>query len=653
MNPEGLVRLVVAGLVSLGLFGLLGCGKSKSETPANTPTTIEVEGRLLHVSPIPDPTANDYKDCLFTTTFEVNGVSRVQAGDAQQDAAIPERMVLVMPAFLDRKLTPQAALKSGQTLRAQLCRFDQLGRPFSRMQQADTVEDIDLPLYFSDQVEVITSFRSLPKPEVQEFAAIAQSAITETPTFQPSTAQQAAIANAIERIRERRDAHGGWDKWTAELAPVIEQIAASTAAAPPPVFDEPFSVRSFRSLTMAFAPDHPERVNTSRALIQLRDGLALGGTELIVAPVPDRDLVGVDQIYASLRPDDGIWNPHRLRRNLHVLEQGIEILDSSEAMRAAATAWRSSPTNMPLFFFESHDGHPAGGAVRVHGEAIAERVRASVPRLPGASGLVLSWYDIKSPPAYAAAPFRSQHRHPILSENATMHPDNPASPVLLFGDSYLQNPGGGGISDIVGAGLGHVPHQFMRSSGALEMPRHLARSPRHRKGKKVAVLVFNEALLDPHHESWLVVDFSRNKAEFERYVRLSAEGELRLNYNSQEDFAALVPRETDAGFVADARRAYIPYAAAGPLHIDCLPTRYRDDRPMLLSMQITNRKPQTMTVLMDGKELRSVPLTHDVNKLHLVFEPTPGRSQLSLRFPKDGGNLFIEALRVFESSVEN
>jgi len=56
------------------------------------------------------------------------------------------------------------------------------------------------------------------------------------------------------------------------------------------------------------------------------------------------------------------------------------------------------------------------------------------------------------------------------------------------------------------------------------MPRHLARSRTHFVGKKVAVLVFDEVLLDLHRESWALVDFAAGRSEFERYTRLSSSG---------------------------------------------------------------------------------------------------------------------------------
>ena len=646
MNLERILHwrvALLAGMFVLGC-GLTGCGNGGAAvTTQPRPATLHVEGTLRHISPIPEPTTNEYKDCLFTAVLEVNGV---------QTGSVPERVILVMPAFLDRKLSAQSAFKTGQTLSARVCRFDELGRPFATMQQADTVEEIDLPLYFSDQTKVVGSFRAWTKPSLSITSAgfAASSGQTSASvSLQPSAVQREAIAGSIRRIHERRDAHGGWAAWDQALAPVIGKIIATEAHSPLPIFDVPFSVRSFRSLRQRFDSEDPERVRTTQALVQLRDGLALGGTELVLAPVPDRDLVGLDRIHAEARPADGIWNPHRLRRNLHLLAQGLELLDTTEAMRSAASG------KSPLFFFESHDGHPAGGAVRVHGEAIAARLIQSnglTPLPPADPELALSWHAIESPPAYPNAPFRLKHQHPLLRQGQTLHPDNPDSPILLFGDSYLKNPhGGGGVSDIVGAALNHVPHLLVRSSGAVEMPRHLARSRSHLAGKKVAVLVFNEALLDPHHESWTLVDFAAGRSEFERYVRLSASGRNHLNYNSQADFSTLAPREKPPGFLATPKRAYIPLATSGPFHVDCLPTRFAEGRETLVFVRVRTRHPQGMDILKDGVLIRSIPLTHQLNDLHLVLDlgGSSGSSVLSFRFPQGGGNLFFEALRVFET----
>lgn len=616
----GILLLPVILLLILAAVSWTGC------KPESKPHGTLVEGRVSQVSPMPDPETNPYKDCLFTAVLEV---------DSAEATNVSARLLLVLPGFLDRKPTPNASLQSHQLVRGRLRPFSDLGEPWASMQQADTVEELALPMMFAERLEIIDAFTSLAN----------QPAPPETPIFSSSprgtasNVQTSRIAAETQRIEELRDAHGGWDAWWSELEPIRQHVVSS----PLPRFEAPFAIWRVGPLTRRFEREHPHTQSMLASLSELRNAFASRGVDLVLAPVPSRDLIGIDQLHGAQRPPDGIWNPERLRRNLALLRRGIEVLDTSEALRAAATTNRE-----PLFFFESHDAHPVDGTLKQHGRAIAERVRATPNLPPFTPGNVsLQWIPIAPPHVHEAAGFVGRYAYPIASDaDGRGHPSDVHSPVLLFGDSFLRNPDGGGISDVVCAELDHVAHTVVRSSGALEMPRHLARADLDWDRLKVAVFVFDETLLDPHPEHWAVVPFDALRLEREAFGRLHRETSLLFDFNSQEDFALLQPREKPVGFVASPKRAYIPWAGS-PLHLDCPESSFESGKPVLVFLHLRTRHPQSMDVLFDGQVVRSLRLNHMVNTLRLVLRPERDARRLTLRIPQAGGNLFVEAFKVY------
>jgi|GEM_PF-1101327 len=593
----------------------------------------QLQGTVVQRSTLPDPAANQYVDCNYTAILELDSFDT--------EAALPERVLAVLPGFRNRTLEAEASLKNGDRIRASFLPLDEAPIEAQRIQQADQIEELGLP------VLLLKSAARIQAPEGNSpfpYRPVTQKAPVEevAPLPARSAIQAERIAAEIERIETLLAAQGGdWDAWANKLQPVHQQVQEK-AGAELPFFGARHSISSWHSLTNRFDPATPAHANLVASFKEFENGVRRHNTDFIFCPFPERDLLAIDAAFAELRPADGIWNPYRLRRNLALLRAGVEVLD-------ATTVFRQQPPDAPpLYYYGSTDLHPSGGGAERLAATVAERLEAYTWPAPPARSFSVNWKPIRPPEQrMPGCPFHLTHGQPVVADAAGRPVDGGTSPVLLIGDSFLRNPGGG-FWHLLCSRLGFDCKTFVRTSGAVEMPRHIARAhPRLWQGREVAVFVCYESLLDLVPQHWARTGASH--AQRQRYHELRATATLRFRFNEAADYELMPIREGYPGVKITPGRVFFPYAAV-PYHIDLPATDYAAGTPLLIHLETLSRQTQTLELLLDGTPAGVLHLTKHENVIDAVL-PAPGSAtkKLSISVPKGGGNFFIRNLEVWSA----
>jgi len=632
------------------LLGLLsGCG-GPSPVPPTVPTTntatttpdtaivttdwAQFEGTLVQRSTLPDPTSNPYPDCNYTAIVEL--------GSLNIETPLPERVLAVVPGFRKRTLVPEAALQNGDRIRALFLPLEEAPIETQRIQQADQIDELGLPVLLlktAERIEIADAPKAFPyrpvskTPPVEELVALPRT----------SAIQAERIATKIERIETLLTVQGGdWDAWAAKLQPLHAQIQRR-AGPTLPSFHQRHSIRSWHSLTNRFNPAKPADANLVASFKEFENGVRRHGSDFIFCPFPDRDLLAIDAVFAELRPADGIWNPYRLRRNLALLQAGVEVLDATTAFR------QQPPDAAPLYYYESTDLHPSGGGADLLAALVQDRLAAYDWPAPQARSFSTTWAPITAPAEpLADCPFQLPHRKPVVLDEHGPPVDGATSPVLLIGDSFLRNPAGG-FWYLLSGRLGHDCKTFVRTSGAVDMPRHVARAhPRLWQGREVAVFVCNENLLDLFPGQWARTESSQ--AERLRYQKIRPTATLLFRFNEPADYQLMPIREGYPGVEISTNRVFFPYAAV-PYHID-LPTKDYPDTPVLIHLEALGRIPQTLELLRDGKPAGVLKLTKHDNRIDAVLPAAANATRLSIKVAKGGGNFFISNLEVLSAEKQ-
>lgn len=111
--------------------------------PAATMELI-VTGRIQQIGHLPDPARLPYREALLP--IHLNTVSGVSQG------TVPDEIVVYVWGLRDRKLTPMASWKAGQTVRVKLIPWTQAERQYGQFARAELDDPdfrlIDLPTYW-------------------------------------------------------------------------------------------------------------------------------------------------------------------------------------------------------------------------------------------------------------------------------------------------------------------------------------------------------------------------------------------------------------------------------------------------------------------------------------------------------------------------
>jgi hypothetical protein len=259
------------------------------------------------------------------------------------------------------------------------------------------------------------------------------------------------------------NAHGGWTAWEAETEPYRKQLAEKIKAletdqrgekgndnlkARPLVGRGDFPLVEMdapSTLGYLWNPALYEKSEPVKVAVTLRKWLAARGIDLIIVPAPK-----MTQIYSEAFidgcPADGVISPHVQRALLGMLRSDVEVIDGFSLFRPLR-----DPN--PDFLYNSTEPHWSPRGQRVMAKEVADRIcryrfgaRARYG-LPAVRSSILP-FDLPEPFPYSESPLtpeaarRAADVQPkayvgIADQNGNQLSDDPKSPVLLVGNSFL------------------------------------------------------------------------------------------------------------------------------------------------------------------------------------------------------------------------
>jgi hypothetical protein len=309
-----------------------------------------------------------------------------------------------------------------------------------------------------------------------------------------------------------------------------------------------YLVEPVRSVPVRAYPETPPAVPTNEndiftAIVSFRDDLAKRGIKLLVMPAPNKSSIYPDML--TIRGDSAgstpalggeIGEPSRgrpgcmnstTREVLTVLKQaGVEVVDLFEAYTrvrgAPLRAYSETSPGVTANYYLAQDSHWSPEGMRLAADVVARRL------------LDLGWVE-EGPTKYATKPVTIKRHGDVLrmirvprverlyepeqincrqvvnAETGKPYVDDPNSPVLVLGDSFLRiyerdEPGSGGFIAHLAHNLGFGLTSIVNDGGASTLVRQqLARRPALLKGKKVVVWEFVERDIRFGTEGWQVI----------------------------------------------------------------------------------------------------------------------------------------------------
>jgi alginate O-acetyltransferase complex protein AlgJ len=234
------------------------------------------------------------------------------------------------------------------------------------------------------------------------------------------------------------------------------------------------------------------------AIIAFQQALADKGITLLLVPVPPKALIYSEQVPAADKGKE--WGTSLDQYYTILREQGVQVVDLRQGLLQAKTS-----QDNPLYLKE--DTHWSGYGVTVAADLIAKEIIKRVAK--GETTYSKQWRDIQINGDLQQMLGEKQEQPEAvaireIADAADQPPqDDPASPLLVLGDSHVlvfhaggdMFAKGAGITDQLAFSLGRPMDIIgVRGSGAtparLSLYRKAQRTPDYWAGKKVVVWCF-------------------------------------------------------------------------------------------------------------------------------------------------------------------
>jgi hypothetical protein len=305
--------------------------------------------------------------------------------------------------------------------------------------------------------------------------------IAERPIVPPEPAASAARARAIASSRDaivaecQKAAGGDWQRWERDTEPYRAALRARFQEVKP--FDPVreywlegkqqalaprdhlplFEVYPRESLRYLCDPSSLDRLRHDRVIAAARRWLAQRGIDLILVVVPTTTEVYIEH-FIDPSPADGIVSPTARRMLLDLLRDDVEVVDGFPLFRGVR-----QPD--PDYLFNTADTHWAPRGMDVMAKEVGERIgryqfaaraRLAPPivittpepfdiqhtaitvhfgDLPNMDG----WFTLTAKEQERARAAQTYMIARVTMPDGSDPPDNPKSPILLIGHSYLLN----------------------------------------------------------------------------------------------------------------------------------------------------------------------------------------------------------------------
>jgi hypothetical protein len=312
-------------------------------------------------------------------------------------------------------------------------------------------------------------------------APIVRTPVTRRPAARPAASPPepgavVARANVLRRDADairaecRQAAAGDWDRWQRETAPYRAALKAKVDALKkrdlrrdtlPEEKYEPlegkngfplFEVGARESLYYLYVPEHLDLSRRERPVSAAHRWLRRRGIDLIFVVVPRMTEVYAEH-FLDPCPPDGVVAPHVRRTLLELLEDDVELVDGFSLFRPVREAG-------PEYLYNTADPHWAPRAMEVMAREVAGRVgryrfgaeaRRAEPVVrttpgpysirgldsPGGVAYQNGWAALSERQQQLAAAVQPTGLPHVVLPDGRTPPDDPDSPVLVLGHSYV------------------------------------------------------------------------------------------------------------------------------------------------------------------------------------------------------------------------
>jgi hypothetical protein len=337
-------------------------------------------------------------------------------------------------------------------------------------------------------------------------------------------ARSAAIHQAAEAIRaECRAAGGDWEAWQRTTEQYRGALRARVQALKDAGLAGPndaglncealagnqgfplFEIGARQRLSYLFDPASLDEFRREQSVVAAQGWLAARGIDLIFVPVPKMTEVYIEH-FVDPCPADGIVAPHVRRTLLDLLEHDVEVVDGFRLFRPL----RDTDAE---YLYATADTHWGPRAMRIMAKEVADRIeryrfgaraRYALPIVKTNIGgywqcLSRSMADkytgfqdglfvLTEQQQRLAAPVQTTNTLDVTMPDGSVPPDDPRSPVLLIGHSYLRH-----FRELLIRELNLLPQTNSSANGTTEFFGDFLRDPELLAQTRVVIWITTEA----------------------------------------------------------------------------------------------------------------------------------------------------------------
>jgi hypothetical protein len=260
-------------------------------------------------------------------------------------------------------------------------------------------------------------------------------------------------------------------------------------------------------------------------IISFRDQLARRGIKLLIVPAPNKASIYPEMLTRRAAGSQQPVNPKTIDILAKLRESGVEVVDLFGLFDEAR---KSLPPGDNTRYYLAQDSHWSPDGMRLAAQAVAKRI------------LDLGWAE-KGNVKYSLKPMTIERHGDVLkmirvpkiessfkpetlnceqvvnAEAGRLYQDDPNSPVLVMGDSFLRiysrdEPGSAGFIEHLACELGLPLTSVVNDGGASTLVRQeLSRKPALLRNKKLVVWEFVERDIRFGTEGWQQVQLPSAK----------------------------------------------------------------------------------------------------------------------------------------------
>jgi hypothetical protein len=442
---------------------------------------------VIQVSRIPDPSQTVYKDCLVGLKLKAQPYVKWKAAASP----LPDRFITGLAwGFQDRVLGPIARVKTNDVILCEAIAEVDMGPGIKSLQMVDDIGDPESERFYLAHLEA-TSMAPVR-------------AIPINPPFDRAPTREAAIAADLARINQLVSDHGGWEAWFIETQPYRDTLQQMiTDQGGPLNHENRIYLPSVASLNLQPGHQYPKKY--VRIIKTLRDQLKAKNIELIVAPVPTKEVLNA-LFFLKDPPGDHVINPYRLLLFKELLEADIEVIDFLDPLVAALDTY-------PHVFYDALDAHPADGAIQTVARVLGQRlaryrfpaVKETLYAMQTRYRVNARFFEARSGKGFPYIATRLFHEN---MEPLAEYGDEQA-PILMITDSFAGVPShynvwSANIPAHIYKEIGVLPQKYQQNMGGPLALQDFSTIPEsHFKNKQVCVCLFGEFYLAFPDNIWV------------------------------------------------------------------------------------------------------------------------------------------------------